>query len=196
MKLDQRLNLVIPIEQGGRTYHVHCTPISMEMFDAHFRLIARTNTEIFGGGYGALSGPRIAAKLMREASINLETIAMPGRPVQAGRGDGFNAIMTEIRRLTMVIGAPGGPILLEDAVGKGVVDALDRDILENALVFFTVVSVMEDPRESARMMDVACSLWSGQMTSSNSTAFADSLRTSTATESTGEKAAVGSSAAY
>jgi len=184
MKLDQRLNLVIPVDVGGKTHQVHSQPISADAFEMHYKLIAKTNTQLFNGGYGAISGTRIAAKLMRDISIEMETFKLPGRPAQVGTGQGYEELMAEIRRLTTVI-TPAGSIMLDEAVGKGVIDDLDRDILENALVFFTVVSAMNSPVEQAEMMRAVCSLWSGEMTSLNSTAFAASLTMSTGKESIG-----------
>jgi hypothetical protein len=180
MKINRKMNLVIPVETGDVTYHVHSEPLSQEMFDEYFVLIAQTFNELFSRGLAAMTGPRVAAKMLKRLSVLEES--EPGKP---GIGAGAVAIMNEIRRLTMVIGAQGGPVLLEDAVRAGIIDGEDKDILENALVFFIVVSAVLPPAERRQTMERAVALWSGQLTSLNSTAFADSLPKSTPAANSG-----------
>lgn len=176
MKINEKMNLVIPVETDGITYYAHSTPLTAEAFDEHFLLISQTFNEIFQRGLNSMTGPRIAAKVMNAlAEKQNDQLAA-------------TAIMNEIRRTTMVI-APDGPMLLAEAVTKGIIDAEDLDILENALVFFIVVSAIHRPATRRTTMEIAVALWTGQITSLNSTAFAASLRTSTVTESSGAKVA-------
>lgn len=184
MKIDQRMNLVIPIDIGGGvTIHAHSTPISEETFDQHFLLIGKTHAGIYGEGLGELGGPRLAAKMMKRISINMET--QPGR---IGQGLGYAAVIAEIRRTTMVCG-PDGMVTLQEAVDKNLVDKTDIDVLENAIVFFIAVSAMLRPADLRVTLDGVCGLWGARLSSLNSTDFNDSLRKSTAIDNSGAKAA-------
>lgn len=182
MKIDRKLNLVIPLEMDdGSIIHVHSTPIAAEVFDQHFEIIGQVWTEVLP--YGAASGPRIAAKLMKKLAI------------AAGSWDGplgvDAQIMNEIRRLTSVIMPRGSEVpmlLLPDAVKRGVLSKTNQDVLENHLVFFTAASCMLHGRQRDATIAVMASVWSAQTTSLGSTDFAHSLPTSSETDSSGEKA--------
>ena len=65
-------------------------------------------------------------------------------------------------------------------------DALGRDVVENALAFFTVAWSMHTKGDRPHVMEAVCGLWSAQMSSSSCTAFAASLPTSIETASSGE----------
>ena len=182
MKLNQKLNLVIPIDLAdGTTIHAHSAPLSEDTFDQNWLLISKTYAGIYGEGLTELSGPRIAAKMLKRISIQLESV--PGRA--PGSGAQADALMTEIRRTTMVI-TPEGNYPLEEAISKGKIDASDRDVLENAIVFFTVVSAMQLPRDLTATMATVCGLWSAQTSFLNSTDFANSLKKPTEPANTGK----------
>lgn len=181
MKIDQRLNLVIPIETNdGRTLYAHSTPFSEEFFDQHWLLIGKVFSGIYSEGLGPMAGPRLAAKMLKHISIQIES--EPGRQ---GTGMGANAVLAEVRRLTTVI-TPDGSVLLQEAIDKGLIDKTDKGTLENAIVFFIVVSAMHQRRTLEETMQSVCGLWNAQMSSLNSTDFADSLRKSTKPVNTGE----------
>jgi hypothetical protein len=184
VKIDRKLNLVIPLEMDdGTTVYVHSTPIATEVFDQHFEVIAQVWNELMSGGYGAVSGPRVAAKLMRKLAV------------AAGVWDGPMGIdaqvMNEVRRLTSVImprGSETPMLLLPDAVKKGVLSKEDQDVLENHLVFFTAASSMLRGQQRTATIGVMASVWGALTTSLGSTDFAHSLPTSSETDSSGEKA--------
>lgn len=183
MNIDQKLNMVIPIEEDRGTVYVHAEPIGAEVFERYFMPIAKTFSAIYSGGLGITAGPRVAALLLRR--IAREDGALDGpEGVEAG-------LFTEITRLANVISktATGWqPIPLEQAIKENVIDQDSAREVENALVFFTVLSSMH--RRSMRRMSLesACELWAAQIVSSNCTAFAASLPTPTGTVSSGEKA--------
>jgi hypothetical protein len=184
VKIDKRLNLVVPLERAdGTTLFIHSTPISPETFDQHWRIISKTFSTIHGEGFNALTGPRVAAKALRDIAK------------AEGNWDGPAGVdatlMNEIRRLTMVV-MPRGTVpptmFMHDAVAKGLIEPTDADIVENGIVFFIVVSAMHRPRVLAYLLEEMCGMWGAQTSSLNSTAFAASLPISTETESSGVKA--------
>ena len=204
MKIDKRLNLVIPVEIGTETVpvlkdgkpvmeagkpvteakpinlYVHSQPISKEVFEQHFEVIGQVFSAIHGDGYGSLAGPRLAAMLLKKIAISRGAWEGP-LGVDAG-------IMNEIRRLSMVILPAGETLTLQEAMTRHLIEQQDIDVLENAIVFFIVVCAMHRPPVARGMMAGAAGLWSAQITSLDSTEFARSLLTSTETGSSGAKA--------
>lgn len=204
MKIDQRLNLVIPVGHEEERpdpkdatkkvrefipdLYVHSTPISAETFEANFLLVSKTFSAIYGEGLGSVAGPRVAAMMLRR--------------VAKATGDEASAValMAEIRRLSNVLApTPAGwdTVPLEQAVSQGTLSKEDASEVENAIVFFTVASAMHRRQDLKEAMDGAASLWGAQTTSSSFTAFRDSLPRSTAPETsppapTGEAAQAGS----
>lgn len=180
MKIDRRLNLVIPVEQDDGTIYVHSSPIARAVFDRYFMVIAKTFSSIYNEGLGVTSGPRVAALLLKDTATNLG--------VWDGEAGVERGLMNEVRRLSNVIMlGPAGwtTIPFQEAVDKKMIDDTDRSEVENAIVFFTVASLMHKKAELPAILGGAVSLWGGQITSSNCTEYASSLPTSTATENSG-----------
>jgi len=130
--IDKRLNLVIPVEDGGSALYVHSTPIPRAVFKRYSKIIARTFNEIYGGGYGVIAGPRIAADLLESAAR--ASNEWDG-PTGVERG-----LLGEVYRLTNVAvpGASGGwdVVPYQIAVSTGQISEDDADEVNNALVFF------------------------------------------------------------
>lgn len=174
MKLDQKLNLIVPVEQEGSTIYVHATPISREVFERHFLVLSKTFAEIYSSGLGITAGPRVAALLLKKVST------------EAGLWDGSNGVeanlMAEIRRLANVV--KGNDLIpYQQAVTQKIIDADDAAEVDNALTFFTLAYAMHTKRERRAVIEGAAALWGAQTTSLDCTGFRDSLRTSTATAS-------------
>src|ERR1017187_5798377 len=134
MQIDKNLNLVIPVERAdGSVAHVFSTPIGRMVFEKYYMVIARTYNTIYNGGLGIMSGPRVAAMVLKEIAISID--AWDGQEgVERG-------LMQEIRRLTTVLalGENGWePLPIHEAIAKGILDEDDVSEVENALVFFTV----------------------------------------------------------
>lgn len=184
MKLDKKLNFIVPIEEAdGTKRYVHSAPVGEAVFDKFFMTIGQAFNEIYGGGLGMLAGPRVAAKLIRRIAERTETLDGPDG-VEAG-------FFGNIRRLSSYV-APRGdgswePIPLDEALAKGLLSAEDASEVENALAFFTVASCMHRRSELPTILEVVSRIWDAQTSSSNSTEFSASLRTSTAPENTGAK---------
>ena len=130
--IDRKLNLVIPVDNSdGSVTYVHSTPISREVFERYFKIIARTFAEIYSGGYTVYSGPRVAALLLKSTAMDL---GVWDGPTGVERG-----LMDEIRRLTnVVLPAPqGGWVTMPfvEAIKAGQINEDDVAEVDNALAF-------------------------------------------------------------
>jgi hypothetical protein len=184
--INRRLNLVIPIyddvDATRVAAYVHAAPISREVFEANFMLISKTFAMIHGAGLGEVSGPGVAALVMREMAKQLfgeQDYARHLTPLQ-----------NEIRRLSNVLlptDAGWDTLPLEDALRLKKLSDEDAAEVENALAFFTVGSVMYPRPIRATMLDGAAKMWAAQTTSLNSTEFGVSLTTSIGDASSGAR---------
>ncbi len=209
MKIDKRLNLIVPIygdavavldAKGAPVFddqrqpkmttpvvaHVHSQPLSEEVVDLHFMTLAQTYSAIFSRGLGMVGGPAIAMRLLR-------TIAMENGVWEDSNGQvGVkNGLVEEIRRLTTVVvpNPTGGwqQVPLQVAVDGGNLSTEDRTEVENAIVFFIAASAVLNRSMRRPMLEAAAELWGAHVSSSTSTELASSLGTSTVTGSSGAK---------
>lgn len=140
-------------------------------------VFAKSFNTIYSGGLGIMSGPRVAAMVMKDAAKEL---GVWDGPEGAERG-----LVQEIRRLTSVIVLTEKgwePIPLHEAITKGSLDESDAAEVENAVAFFTVVSHMHRKADRRQILEGALKLWGGRLESSSYTEFCASLSTSTTTE--------------
>ena len=189
LSLNKRINFVIPVEiKPGVTVYVHSTPIGEEVFESYFKVLAKAFTEMYAGGYSAISGPRIAKLLIKQISTD------------AGIWEGKNGVnaglLGEIHRLTNVVaptnGKGWGVTPYEDYLNQSIFDSDDVSEIENALCYFTLASVMHKKAELRQILDEAGSLWGARTELLDCMGLKDFLLTSTQAESIGEKAKVSS----
>jgi hypothetical protein len=187
MNLNRKLNIVIPIEHDSGLIYVHSTPISREVFERYFMVIAKTYGRLMVDGL-AQTSPRIAMMALRE------TAQADGK--WSGAGGVELGLVAEIRRLTNVLlpAAAGGWETLpwHDAVREKRLDEEEIAEVENLLAFFTLSAAMRRRKENEEMMQAMAEAFNLQITSSTSTEFASSLPTLTATASTGATVTVSS----
>lgn len=184
MKIDRKLNLVIPVyDDQDRPIYVHSMPISKEVFETYFRVLSRAYSEILTGGFGIMAGPRVTALIVKDIAKN------------EGRWEGPEGVerglFAEIFRLTNVIvsGERGWETIpLDEARRRGSIDDGDFAEVENAILFFTVNSHMMRRREAPTLLESAAQMWGAQTSSLDCTAFQASLPTSIKVENIGEKA--------
>lgn len=185
MKLDRRLNLVIPVERGdGTTVYAHSAPISADIFDTYFLPIAKTFSAIYAEGLGPIAGPRVADKVLRKVAQEMGIWDTPGG-VQHG-------LVAEIRRLTNVLlpGKNGWELLpYEDALKQKTIDQDDAHEIEAALTFFMVASAMHRRADLEAILNGAMNLWGARTELLSCTEFLNSLRTLSEVGNTGETAA-------
>lgn len=191
IKVDRRLNLVLPIGDEGTTLWVHSVPISREIFERYWEPISRTMVRM--SGVAGNAAPRIAALALKDSAIELgqwedrrdpatKEITRPG--VERG-------LLAEIRRLTSVVvyAEAGGwqTLPLDVAMQQGKIDPDTAAEVESFLVFFTVSSWMNQKADLPVMYNTI-GLWRARAVSSTCTEFASSLPTSIATDNSGPKA--------
>jgi hypothetical protein len=192
VKIDKRLHLVVPIydedDDKKVVAHVHSTPLPAEMVDEHWLLLSQTFSQVYSQGLGRASGPAVAMRLLRVVAQSSKTWQREdGTPGPA------QDLIEEIRRLTMVVvpttdGKAWVAVPLDVAVNQQRISLEDKAEVENAIVFF-IASCATLPRAQRReTVTDAAELWGARITSLNSTAFAASLTTSIATDSSGATA--------
>lgn len=181
MKINKKLNLVIPFEGGV----IHAMPISRMVFEKYYRVIAQTFAEMYSPGAAALSGPKIAALLLKDVAVKFD----------AWEGDEGveRGLMNEIRRLSNVaiVGNEGWQTFTYyDACKQSLLDEDQVAEIESLLVFFMCVSSMQKQRETEVILGMVNALWGSQTTLLAFTEYINSLRTSTGEGNSGEKAIV------
>ena len=178
-KLNRKLNLVMRVETGDGSIFVHSTPIGREVFEENFLVISRAFTQVYTNGLGPVTGPRVAALLLKQEA---QSLGVWERTQQS--------LMAEIYRLTNVI-APtenGWESMPFDVAKKrGVLEEDTAAEVENCIVYFTCASSIHLKEEMKVAMEGLSTLWGALTTSLNVTAYMNSLPISTQDETTGEK---------
>lgn len=193
MKLDRNLNFVVPVDtDAGTAVYVHATPISRAVFEEHYLVISKTFAAIHQQGLAALSGPRVAALLLRDVAKRTAGLEV-GENAWDGPTGVERTLLPEIRRLTNVIVPTDDgyrTLPYQEVVDKKQhMSADDVAEVEGILAFFTVASAMHRRSQLQIILSGAASLWAAQVTSLNCTEYAASLQTASETDSSGETAA-------
>lgn len=167
MRLDRKLNLVIPVERdGGATIYVHAMPISRETFDSYFLPLSRLWVALQEFGVAA-AGQKIAMKMLLKVSADMGMLD----DVQKG-------LIPEIRRLSNVVqpGANGWETIpLQEALNRKTFDPADAEEVENGIAFFMVLAVMAPQLLRLTEENGAANPSGARIVSSDCTAFAASL---------------------
>lgn len=183
MRINERLNLVVPLYRGEEDPYawVHSMPISREVFESHYRLLARTFSAIHAEGLGELAGPKIALLMLKDVAKG-----MNNDPDSLTR-----PLLNEIRRLSNVLlktDTAWEAMPLQEAINGKHLEEDDLWEVENILTFFMVVLHMYPRNLRQDFLDGACRMWAAQMLSSSYMEFQNSLPTSIVTGSAGVKA--------
>lgn len=182
MKLNEDLRLVLPVGDL-QAYH---TPISREVFEANYRILAATKAALGSKGtfYQIDAGPRIAALTLRdEGRRDAEERGMVderGNP----RDEMTGAFLAEIKRLTVILcPGPQGYDLqpVDSAIASGALDTDDWREAESAIVFFTCLCCLTPRASRAQIAQATAGLLKAATTSLPPMEYATSLRASTAT---------------
>jgi hypothetical protein len=177
MKIDKKLNVVLPLERPDGMIYVHSTPIARAVFERFFLVISKTFAAIYSEGLGSLAGPRVAAMMVRKVAAESGILDEVER--------GFFAELRRLSNVLMLTGDGWEAVPLHNAITNGVFSDDELSEVENALTFFTVVSAMHKRTEVGQVLGVMSSLWGAQITSSNCTEYGTSLQTSTGAASSG-----------
>lgn len=175
MRINRKLNLVIPVDTDNGTIYVHSTPISREVFEKYFLVISKTFAMIYRQGLEVVAGPRVAAMLLKTVATDLG--------VWEGVEGVENGLVAEMRRLTNIVipkdGKGWDTMGLQDAIDRDLLDEDDVSEVEGAVTFFTCASSMHRKTELPAILAGMTSLWDAQTTSSSFTEYRDFLATST-----------------
>lgn len=178
VKLNRKLNLVLSVETDVGTVHVHSTPIGRSIFEDNFLVISRAFTAVYTNGLGPVTGPRVAALLLKQEA---QTLGIWEKTQQS--------LMAEIYRLTNVMApGPGGweNLPFDVARKRGILDDESASEVENCIVYFTCASSIHLKAELTVAMEGLKTLWDAQTTSLNVTEYTRSLPISMQEETTGE----------
>lgn len=177
MKIDERLNLVLPIDLNGKRVHIHSVPISVEVYEQFFDVLVKAFNEVTALGLDNPASIRTARLWLRKSAV-----AMGRWPeVQAG-------LINEIHRLTnvLMVGANGWETIpLQQCIQSKILEGEDVSEVENAIIFFTFIShlVARPIRQTAQ--EGTAGILGGLATSSTCTEYSASLPTLTAPASSG-----------
>ena len=175
MEINKKLNLVIPIErEDGTTVYAYSIPIAKTIFERYYMVFAKAFSVIYGDRLGIMTGPRVAAMIMKDAAKELG--------VWDGPEGAEHGLMNEIHRLTyIVVLTERGweTIPFQEAIAKKLIDEDDVGEVDNAVSFFTLASHMHRKQDKIGVMKGASKLWGGHLESLGYTEFCASLPTST-----------------
>ena len=178
MKLDQNLNVVLKTSVGM----LHSTPVTYEVFEKYFDVIAKAHSRLNEREYTSLASSKIAYLMLKKVAEEDGVWEGP-EGVQKG-------LMNEIYRLSnLVMSTDKGweTLPLHTVVMKEMISLPERREVDNALCFFTLVSLMESKAITTWKCQGLAEYWGGLVTSQNCTEYATSLKTSTVTEPTPKK---------
>lgn len=173
MHIDARFNLVIPVG----ALNIYHTPISREVFEANYLLLAATKSSIASKGihYAMDSGPRIASLLLRDEAR---------KEAQDDKGQSF---FLELARLSIVlVPTENGweKLPVELAINSGKLDLTDWKEVESSIVFFTCYFSMARKAEREGLVRAIASLLGWSTTSLNLSEWSASLPSLIQTQST------------
>lgn len=157
----KRLNIAIPTNKG----FIHSAPLSHEVFEKYFDVIAAAYSEITGGDYTNAAGAKIAYLALKRAAQK--------RNMWDGAEGVANGFMNELTRVTNFIesGEQGYTALpLFHAMQQGKLDDEKEDLI-NALVFFNLVSMMERKGGAEILVTSLAVFYGGLATEQDVTAY-------------------------
>lgn len=189
MQISDELNLTIPLGSKDEQMWAYHVPISQDVFKANYFALAAVKAALMakGAAFTMDAGPRIAGLLLTDEA----RMEARKRGDLDSKGEGSDrsarALLTEIRRLTVVVvGGPGGyeQLPADIAIQSGKLDKEEWEEVESALVFFTCFYVMERKKDREVTARATSSLFQASVTSSSITDFINSLPMSSKVEAT------------
>jgi hypothetical protein len=179
MRIDERMNLVVPLYRDEKIYaYVYSTPVSREVFEAHYWLIAKTHNKLVE--LDRIAGTKVAVFVLKD-------VAKKERAEES-----CTAFLAEITRLSNAIVATDDgwtTAPYQAAVDRKMIDMDDAREVDSAIVFFTVGWLMYPLNLRLALLDGAAPAWNAEITSLSLTDFSASLKTSTEIVSFGARAA-------
>ena len=192
MRIDRKLNLVIPIERGDNTtLWVYATPVRKEIFERYYLVLAKTFSMLSRNGLDPRSGPSVAALVLRD------TAQATARDVEANWWDGDDGVggktglLAEIVRLcNCLVGTSDGwqTVPLQDALDKGLISDDEKAEVMNHLAFFTVSSLVAPKADREILVNGMAAIYRLETTFLSFTEWTNFCKTRTQDANTGEKA--------
>lgn len=180
MRINKKLNLVIPCDCEVGKIYVHSTPVAYEIFEQYYLPLSKTFANLFSQGLGVLASPRVAYLALKSISEEMGVWNGP-----QGVHSGF---VNEFIRLSnvAVTGKNGWETLpLHVAMQKNIIDEeTSREVL-SAITFFMLIALMNRPKQTEAMMEAVNGLWQTETTYLDFTEFLTSLKMSIEEENTG-----------
>lgn len=184
MKIDRKLNIVIPIETESKgLIYVHSTPISRDVFEQFYLELGKVFSQCFDAinqAHLALTAPQLAYPALKTMTIKA------GNWEEVKKG-----LINEIVRLTnvLVIGEKGWEsIPLDLAIKREILDEDEESEVLSALTFFTAICRVAPKDLRMSFLEMAGSLRSWELTSLDSTEYLNGLTISAKIVVTGKKA--------
>lgn len=177
MKIDNKLNLVVPVDSDegeGTEVYFHHSPILRETFVRYHFVMAATFNKLLSNNMQVV-GSKIAAFTLEEVAKELGQWEDDAERKFIGVQNG---LMEEIKRLTnVVVYTPQGwqPIPVADAISRDLIAAEDWEEANQRIVFFTLVSNMVTKKIRATLLEIMHESWNTQCVSSKCSAWANSL---------------------
>jgi hypothetical protein len=181
MKMDRRLNLVIgPVERpDGSKVYIHHEPISRLVYEAHFRLVAQTFSQMYQEGIAGSIATRNAMLMLKDVAASSGRLAALDE-----------ALLPEIWRLTNYL-APGAAgyesVPFYEVINKDLLEEENLSEVQNMICFFTLALWIHPKADRLNLIYPLLKSVGAQIVSLNATAFCASLTTSTPAAPSGEK---------
>jgi hypothetical protein len=176
--LNRKLNIVLSVDTDKGPVYIHSTPIGREAFENNYLVISRAFTQVYTQGLGPVTGPRVAALLLRDEAKKLGVWEHTQQ-----------SLIAEIYRLTNVIasGADGWEQYpFNVAKARGILDADTIAEVENCIIYFICASSVHLRAELTVALEGLSTLWGAQTTLLNVTEYQRSLPIWTPEETIGE----------
>jgi hypothetical protein len=175
VRIDRKtLALIVPVDrEDGKELYVHVQPLSEEVYDQNWRILALAYQELYAEGLG-LSAPRVAANVLRSVAEH--------RKMWPAVKDG---LIAEMHRGASVL-APNAhgayeTFMWDDAVSREIISPADAREVDNVIVFFTVSCCLNRKADVQKdIFDALIGSLGARLTFSTPTEFANSLKTPTA----------------
>lgn len=192
MKIDRKLNLVIPIVRGDNTtLWVHATPLRKELFEQYYLVLAKTFSMLSRNGLDPRSGPSVAALVLRDTATstprNMDANWWEGDDGVGGK----TGLLAEVVRLcNCLVGNDDGwkTTPLQDALDKGMISGDEKSEVMNLLAFFTVSSLVAPKQDREILINGMAAIYRLESTFLAFTEWTNFCKTRTRDENTGEKA--------
>lgn len=188
MKIDRKLNIVIPVEVEGKgLVYIHSAPISRDVFEQFYLELGKVFSQCFDSvnqAHLALSAPQLAYPALKKMSMDAGSWEM----VKKG-------LINEIVRLTnvMIAGDNGWESIPFDlAVKREMLDEDTESEVLSAIVFFTAISRVAPKDLRTAFLEMAGSLRNWQILPSDATEYLNGLMMSAKAVPTGKKVKVSS----